>query len=331
MANFKIVIAELGYPSYEPETQALAGLDAEIVIKECLSEESLIETCRDADGILVRTAAPVTRRVLESLDRCRVISRYGVGVDNIDLEAAAECGIMVTNVPDYCVEEVSDQAVALLLACARRIASRDADVRAGKWDIGAKEPLYRIAGKVLGLVGYGKIAQVTHRKLRGFNFSRTLVCDPYVDGATVREAGAEKVELDALCADADYMSIHAPLTDATRHMIGERQLGLMKPTTVLVNTSRGGLIDTNALVAVLEAGTIRMAGLDVYEEEPPTKDHPLFALKNVILSDHVGWYSEESQIELQTKAAENVAAVLSDEIPANLVNTNVLDKLESKT
>ena len=324
MAQFTIAIAELGYVHYEAEKRVLSELDADVVLEHCLTEEALLACCRDAHGILVRTSAPVTRNVIAGLDRCKVISRYGVGYDNVDLAAAAERGIMVANVPDYCIEEVSDQAVALLFGCARRVVSRDADVRAGGWDIGAREPLYRIAGKVLGLVGYGKIAQATHRKLRGFNFSRTLVCDPYVDDAMVRDAGAERVELEALCAEADYMSIHAPLTDSTRHMIGVDQLARMKPAAIVVNTSRGGLIDTDALVAALEAGQIGMAGLDVYEEEPPRKDHPLFALKNVILSDHVGWYSEESQIELQTKAAINVLEALRGEVCTNLVNPDVL-------
>lgn len=320
MAKHKVVIAELGYPSYEPERQALASLDVEIVTKSCLTEEAVIETCRDADAILVRTAVPLTRNVIRRLERCRIISRYGVGVDNIDLAAAAEHGIMVANVPDYCVEEVSDQAAALLLACARRVAARDADVRAGAWDIGAKEPLYRIAGKVLGLVGYGKIARATHRKLAGFGFARTLVLDPFVDDDAVRGTGAEKVELDTLCAEADYISLHAPLSDATRHMIGKEQFALMKPATVIVNTSRGGLIDTEALVEALSTDRIRAAGLDVYEEEPPPKDHPLLSLKNVILSDHVSWYSEESQLELQTKAVANVAQALRGEPVANLLN-----------
>ena len=325
MATFKVVIAELGYRSYEPEAKALAGLDVEIVRKSCLTEEALIETCRDADGILVRTAAPVTRNVISQLERCRIISRYGVGVDNVDIRAATEHGIMVANVPDYCVEEVSDQAAALLLGCARRVASRDADVRAGAWDVGAAEPLYRVAGKALGLVGYGKIARATHRKLAGFNFARTLVFDPFVDDDAIREAGGEKVELDALCAEADFISLHAPLSDATRHMIGREQLAVMKRTTVIVNTSRGGLIDTGALVEALSTGKIRGAGLDVYEEEPPPKDHPLLTLRSVVLSDHVSWYSEESQLELQTKAAANVAQALRGERVANLLNPDVLD------
>ena len=324
MAKYKVVVAELGYRSYEPETRALAGLDVKLVTKSCLTEEALIETCRDAHGILVRTVAPVTRNVISRLERCRIISRYGVGVDNVDIGAATEHGIMVANVPDYCVEEVSDQAVALLLACARRVASRDSAVRAGAWDVGAKEPLYRIAGKVLGLVGYGKIARAAHRKLAGFNFARTLVFDPFVDDEALRAAGAEKADLDALCAEADFISLHAPLSDATRHMIGKEQLGLMKPTAVIVNTSRGGLIDTEALVGALSSGTIRGAGLDVYEEEPPPKDHPLLSLRNVVLSDHVSWYSEESQLELQTNAAVNVAQALRREPVTNLLNPDAL-------
>lgn len=329
MARFKIVIVELGYPSYAPEKHVLRELDADLLKKECLTEEALVATCADADAILVRTAAPLTRSVIDRLQRCKIISRYGVGVDNIDLAAAIDHGIMVANVPDYCVEEVSDQAVALLLACARRVAARDRAVRRGAWDIGAREPLHRIAGTVLGLVGYGKIARAVHRKLNGFNFSRTLVCDPYVSAESVHAAGAEIVDLDTLCAQSDMISLHAPLNDETRHMISRDRLALVKSTTVIVNTSRGPLIDTAALLEALAAERIVAAGLDVYEGEPPPKDHPLFALDNVVLSDHVSWYSEESQRELQTKTAENVLVALTGGIPASVVNTEVLSKLEN--
>ncbi|MFH0964836.1 MAG: C-terminal binding protein [Planctomycetota bacterium] len=326
MGKLKIIIAELGYPSYDPERRVLAALDAEVVLESCLTEEALLAVCRDADAILVRTAAPVTRGVIAALDRCKVISRYGIGVDNVDVAAATEHGIMVCNVPDYGVEEVSDQAVALLLACGRRISSRDRAVRRGAWDIGAREPIYRIAGKALGLVGYGRIARVVHRKLTGFRFGRTVVFDPLVDEGAISAARAEKVDLPTLCSQSDFISIHAPLNDTTRHMIGAKELALMKPTTVLVNTSRGGLVDTEALVEALRGGTIRTAGIDVYEQEPPPKDHPLFSLDNAVLSDHVSWYSEESQLELQEKAAGNVVEALTGRTPRNLLNSEVLKK-----
>ena len=324
MAQFTIAIAELGYVHYEAEKRVLSELDADVVLEHCLTEEALLACCRDAHGILVRTSAPVTRNVIAGLDRCKVISRYGVGYDNVDLAAAAEHGIMVANVPDYCIEEVSDQAVGLLLACARHIASRDRVVREGVWDVGPREPIYRIAGKVLGIIGFGRIGRAAHRKLAGFRFSRTLICDPYVDEAVIREAGGEKVDLDTVWREADYISLHAPLDETTGHMIGADQFALMKPTTIFINTARGGIVDTDALVEALKAEPGRSAGVDVYEEEPPPKDHPFFSLDNIVLSDHGAWYSEEAMVEAQEKAALNVLEALRGEVCTNLVNADVL-------
>lgn len=323
MSEFKVVITDLGYASYQPEKDELAAVDAEMVLAECSTEDEVGEACSDADGVINR-AVFIGPAAMDKMEKCRVISRYGVGVDNVDVAAATERKIIVANVRDYCDEEVSDQALALIMACARKTSIRDRQVRAGEWDIGAKDPVYRIAGKVLGLVGYGTIARTLHRKVAGFNLAEVLVYDPYVEPEETAKNGARSVEMDELIAKADYISIHAPLTDSTRHMIGAEQFGAMKPTAILVNTSRGPLVDTDALYEALTTGQINSAGIDVHDPEPPKKDCKLFGLDNVVLTDHAGWYSEESQLALQQSAARNVALVLAGKKPLFCVNPEVL-------
>ncbi len=323
MSKFKVVITDLGYASYQPEKDELAAVDAEVILAECSTEAEVGEACADADGVINRTA-PVGASAIEKMEKCRVISRYGVGVDTIDIPAATAKKIIVANVRDYCDEEVSDHALALIMACARKTSIRDRQVRTGAWDVGAKDPVHRIAGKVLGLVGYGVIARTLHRKVAGFDLAEVLVYDPYVPAEETAKNGARSVELDELLAKADYISIHAPLTDSTRHMIGAEQFGAMKPTTILVNTSRGPLVDTDALYEALTTGQINSAGIDVHDPEPPMKDCKLFGLDNVVLTDHAGWYSEESQLALQQSAARNVALVLAGKKPLFCVNPEVL-------
>jgi D-3-phosphoglycerate dehydrogenase len=325
MADLKVVVTDLGYESYAPEREQLAAAgDVELVLAECATEADCAEACRDADGVITRLA-PIGPNAIAAMEKCRVISRYGVGVDNVDIPAATTKGIPVCNVRGYCNEDVSDLAMALLLTCARRVASRDKQVRAGLWDIGSKEPVYRIAGRTLGLVGYGGIPRCLHRKVQGFNLSQVLVFDPYVSDEDAAEAGVRKVSLDELCEQADLISVHAPLTDETRGMIGSEQFAKMKPTAILVNTSRGPVVDTDALVDALKSNKIMSAGIDVYDPEPPPKDSPLFDLPNAVLTDHTGWYTEESQLELQTLTSKNVALVLSGQNPLYCVNPDVLE------
>ncbi|MDY7009840.1 MAG: C-terminal binding protein [Planctomycetota bacterium] len=323
MPEFKVVITDLGYASYQPEKDELAAVDAELVLAECSTEAEVGEACADADGVITRLA-PVGADAIEKMSKCRVISRYGVGVDNVDIPAATARKIPVANVREYCNEEVSDHALALMMACVRKTSIRDRQVRAGMWDIGAKDPVYRIAGKVLGLIGYGAISRTLHQKVSGFSLGEVLVYDPYVSEEQAAENGARSVELDELIRRADYISIHAPLTDATHHMISTEQFEAMKPTAILVNTSRGPLVDTDALYEALSTGKINSAGIDVHDPEPPKKDCKLFGLDNVVLTDHTGWYSEESQLALQQTAARNVALVLADKAPLFCVNPEVL-------
>ncbi len=321
--TMKVVITDLGYLSYAPEEEELSSIDVELVKAECTTEDEVAEVCRDADGVITRLA-PVTAKAIEAMEKCRVISRYGVGVDNVDVAAASKKGIAVANVRDYCSEEVSDQALALLLACARKTSIRDRQVRAGKWDIGAADPIYQIAGKILGLIGYGAIARTLQRKVSGFNLAEILVYDPFVSAGDIERTGGRKTELDELLAESDYISIHAPLTESTRHMIGAAEFEAMKPTAILVNTSRGPLVDPDALYDALYNKKINSAGIDVHEPEPPEKDSRFFELDNIVLTDHTGWYSEESQKQLQHCAARNVALMLRGEKPLYCVNPEVL-------
>jgi len=324
-SRFKVVVTDQGYASYEPERSELAAVGADLVLARCRTEADVGEVCKDADGVITRLA-PVGPSAIEAMDKCRVISRYGVGVDNVNVEAATAKGIVVANVRDYCNEDVSDHALALLMACVRKTSLRDRQVRAGMWDIGAKDPVYRVAGKTLGLVGYGGIARTLHRKVSGLALREVLVFDPYVPAEEIANAGARSVELDELIEKSDFISIHAPLTDQTRHLIGPEQFKAMKTTAILVNTSRGPLVDPDALYDALASGQINSAGIDVYEPEPPAADCRLFQLDNVVLTDHTGWYSEESQLALQTSAARSVALVLAGRKPLFCVNPEVLEK-----
>jgi D-3-phosphoglycerate dehydrogenase len=313
----RVVVIDDGYTDYEAERAALASVGARLDVRACGGDAaSLLHELDDAQVLLVRESR-IDAAAMAALPRLRGIVRYGIGVDNIDLAAAAQRRLFVANVPDYGTEEVADQALALLLAVVRRVATRDAAVRAGAWNVAAREPMYRIAGKTLGLVGYGRIARAVERRLRGFGVERVLVHDPFAGSLP---AGVQAVTLDALCQDSDFISLHAPLTPQTRHAIDARRLALMRPTAVLVNTARGPLIDEAALADALRRGALLGAGLDVFEHEPLPAASPLHGLANVVLSDHTGWYSQESVRDLQAKAAAQAVRMLRGEPPLHWLN-----------
>lgn len=316
MSNERLVVAlDDGYAAYDQEEALLAAAGARFSLRPCRrNEDAALDAVREADVVLVRES-PVTRRVIEAMTRCQAIIRYGIGVDNIDQVAAREQRICVANVPDYGTDEVSSHAVALALSVGRRIGLHDAEVRAGRWSTGVLQPMVRWRGRTLGLVGFGRIARMTLAKLSGFGFGRVLVCDPGAD----LPPGVERADIDTLCAEADVISLHAPLNDHTRHLVNARRLTLMRPTAILVNTARGGLVDTDALFEALKARRILGAGLDVFEQEPPGA-HPLFGLDNVTVTNHMGWYSEESMRELQRKTAEEAVRVLRGETPLHWLN-----------
>ena len=322
MAKFKVVVVNLGYETYQFERDILEPIGARLVLSpiDCMAEEDVISVARDADGILVREA-PIRKRVIEAFERCRIISRYGVGLDNIDLETARQKRIFVSNVPDYGTEDVSDHAVALMLACVRTLLIRDHNLRQGNFELGIVDDIYRTTGKNLGIVGYGKIARAFHRKWKGFRPGRVLVYDPYVASDRVVAEGAEAVELDILLSESDFITIHTPLTPQTRHLINAAALNKMKKTAILVNTSRGAVVDETALIKALQEKHILAAGLDVFEKEPVGKDHPLVKMPNVVLTSHVAWYSKDSAKELQSRAAQEVRRVLTGDRPVCWVNS----------
>lgn len=311
-----VVAIDDGYADYDQEERLLAEVGASFEVRPCRRDlDATLAAVRDASIVLVRES-PLPRAAIEVMRRGRAIIRYGIGVDNIDRVAATERRIVVANVPDYGTEEVATQAVALALAVVRRVRLHDAEVRAGRWSTGVLQKMFRLQGRTLGLIGYGRIARRTREMLAGFGFARTLVNDP----SHPPPPGAEAANVDTICREADLISLHAPLKDATHHLIDARRIALMRPTAVLVNTARGGLVDLDALAAALAERRILGAGLDVFEHEPPDPAHPIFRLDNAVLTNHIGWYSEESMRDLQRKAAEEALRVLRGEPPLHWLN-----------
>ena len=290
--------------------------------KQCKTEDEVISVVRDADGIVVQYA-PVTRKALEAAPNLKVVSEYGVGVDSIDIAACTERGVAVCNVPDYSYQEVSDQAIALTLALDRGIVALDKQIRSGNYGLTAVKPLRRIAGRIFGVVGLGRIARAAALKARGTGYG-VIGTDIAFEPGTTTDDGIPVVTFDELLAQSDVVSVHVPLMEATKHLINAAALSKMKPEAILINTARGGVVDTEALIEALKNKTIRGAGLDVFETEPLPKDHPLTALDNVVLTPHAGYYSEESLYELKTRPVQNAADVLAGKKPRNILNPSVL-------
>ncbi len=320
----KVLITDYAWKSLEPEREILAQVGASLVVAKSGNEDELAGLAGDVDGILT-CWRPVTARVIRRAEHCRSIGRYGIGLDNIDVECATELGIVVTNVPSYCVEEVSDHALALLLSLARKVTSYDHAIKAGRYDLRALMPIYRLRGKTLGIVGFGKIGRTLYRKVRGFEF-KILIYDPYLDLASLAGYGAEAVSFAALLERSDFISIHAPLTPETRGLFNADAFKKMKPTAFLVNTSRGPIIDESALLQALNDGRIAGAGLDVLTSEPPSPQDLLLLHPKAVITPHAAFYSEESVLELQTTAARQMAEVLSGRRPPNIVNPQVLKR-----
>lgn len=314
----KVVIVGLGYANYEPERAATARVGAELVLADPKDKAQVIELCKDAAAIAVRQIV-IDKEVIGAMRCCKLIARYGIGCDNVDLQAAAEKGIYVCNVTTYCLHDVSEHAFALLMCAGREVVRHNRALLAGRWDINSEAPLHRMHGRTLGLVGFGQIPRHLAKKVKGLEF-RILAYDPYVKAEDMRALGAEKAELEQVLRESDYISLHAAVTPETTHMIGEKQLSMMKKTAILVNTSRGALIDEKALAAAMKAKKIACAALDVFEKEPLQADSPLRGLDNVILTDHAAWYTEESIVELQQGVADLIEKTLKGETPPNIVN-----------
>ena len=311
MAGPVIAVTDSVFPSLDPAKAALARLNPTYRMATSVNADDIVAVARDADAVLV-TYAKLTREVLTQFTRCKAIGRFGLGVDNIDLAAAKEKGMAVNYVPDYCIREVSDHAMALLLGLIRKIPLSNKLVQSGRWEMPAVVPIRRIEGTVLGLVGFGHIPRLLAPKAQAFGI-RVIACDPYAKPEVFKTAGVESVDFDTLLQSSDYVSVHAPLLAATRGMMNAAAFAKMKKGAYIVNTARGPLIDEPALVAALDSGQIGGAGLDVVASEPLAKDSPLLGRDNVIISPHTAFYSIEALNELQTKCATDVARVLSGE------------------
>ena len=322
--TWKVLITDHVWPSTDPERAVLEAGGASVVVAPDGEEATLIELARDADAIMT-CFAQVTENVVRAAEQCVVIGRFGVGVDNIAVNTATELGIAVTYVPDYCVDEVSDHVMALLHAWNRKIALFDRSVKERGW---GSQPLtmrmMRLRGKTIGIVGFGRIGQAVAAKARAFGLN-ILAADPVVPAATVEDFGGRLVDLPLLLADSDFVSLHTPLTDATRDLIGREELAMMKPEAFLINAARGPLVDEVALYEALTGNIIAGAGLDVMVDNTPPQDHPLLSLDNIIITPHVAFFSQESTLELEQRAAAEVVSVIHGRMPDNLVNSAVLD------
>ncbi len=304
MSRFKVVVTDYVFPDLDLERAMLAASDVGLATTEGTAENQLIEAAHDADALMVGYAK-ITRKVIESLERCKMMVRYGIGMDNVDIPAATERGIALANVPDYCVDEVADHTFALLLACARKVTQLDRMVKGGGWDFKAHRPVYRLRGKILGLLGFGRIAQEVARRARGFGLE-PIAHDPYVAPLVAADHGVALVDVASLLARSDYLSVHAPLSPSTKGFLGRDQLRMMKPTATVICTSRGGIVDEDALLAALQAGELAGAGLDVLAGEPARKDAPLVGHPNLVITPHCGFYSEEAMHDLRVKSVEEV-------------------------
>ena len=322
--TWKVLITDHVWPSTDPERAVLeAGGAAEVVVAPDGDEATLIELARESDAIMTCFAL-VTENVVRAAERCVVIGRFGVGVDNIAVSTATELGIAVTYVPDYCVDEVSDHVMALLHAWNRKIVLFDRSVKEQGWGSQALTMrMMRLRGKTIGIVGFGRIGQAVAVKARAYGLN-ILAADPVVTSETVESFGGALVDLPTLLGESDFVSLHTPLTDETRNLIGRDQLAAMKPEAFLINAARGPLIDETALYDALRGGVIAGAGIDVMVDNVPPSNHPLLSLDNIIITPHVAFFSQESTLELEQRAAAEVVSVMQGRMPENLVNRAVL-------
>ena len=321
---FKVVITDREYEHIHQEKQILEAAGAQVFDYQIKDPEKILEIAHDCDALIVQYAK-VPETLIRQLTRCKVIARYAAGVDGIDLKAAGEQGIYVTNVSDYCTEEVAVHALTMLLALSQKITGYDRMIKSGIWDYKAGLPCSGLSEKIVGIIGYGKIGEAYAKKIQPF-CKKVWVASSHTDRDALLREGLELKSRDEIIARADYISLHAPLTEENRHMFHKETFRKMKPSACLINVARGGLICEADLAWALKERQIAGAALDVMEEEPPKKDNPLLKLDNVILTPHVAWYSEKSQQKLQASAAEEVARVLSGQRPENCVNLDFLRK-----
>jgi len=318
MPAYRVLITDRAWPDCEVEREILAAAGAEIIEAPQSDEETLVELARDCDAIGT-CWANVSEAVVRAAVRCRVIARFGIGLDNISVRTATELGIPVTCVPDYCVDEVAEHTLALLLSLARRIPLFDARAKRGEYDRRIDPPLRRVSGQTLGLVGFGRIAQAVFRRSAGLGLNVIAHSPSGNDHGT----GCRMASLEELLSTSDFISLHCPLTNATRNLVGADQLARMKPTAYLINTSRGPLVDHTALWDAIRTGRLAGAGLDVFDPEPPDLSQPLFRDERVLVSPHAAFLSADSLHALRSRTARQIADVLQLRRPEHLVNPDV--------
>ena len=334
-AGFKVILPLTVSGESEKYPQKFSELGAEFIGKHCSSDEEFIVLAKGADAVItVGSIRPVPRKVIENLAKCRLISNTQIGYDSIDAEAAAEQGILVTNVPDYCTEEVSDHAMALLLACARKIVRLNEAAKRGQWGLSASgveiqsqvwPKISRLQGQTFGLLGLGKVSRALVPKAKGFQL-RVIACDPYVSQEAARKVGVKLVDWKRLLRESDFISLHTALTPETKRIFNAEAFREMKPTACLINTARGGLIDEVALCRALKDGKIAMAALDVTDSEPPQSQNPLLAMDNVIITAHSAFFSPTSEAERWHRPVEEVARIMRGEWPRAVVNPHAKEK-----
>ena len=311
--------------------EILSKAGAQLVVAPLWSEDEIAKYAADADAVIVGSTEPYTPKAIQALTRCKIISRYGIGYSNIDVKEATRQGIPVSIVADAGMHEVSDYALAFILAFSRKLFPLIQTVRAGNWKPGrgeimkARGKMFRLNQQVLGLVGMGRIGALVAQKAKAFGL-RVLVYDPYITAEAAQKAGAERADFDRVLRESDYISLHAPLTPETKKLFGLKEFKKMKPTAYIINAARGALIDEQALGQAITEGLIAGAGLDVTDPEPPLPDNPLLKLDGVFLTGHSSWASEKSSEELQQRAAENVVIALQGKYPSSLVNPEVKEQ-----
>ena len=322
--GWKVLITDHVWPTTDPERAVLEAAGAKVIVAPDGDEDTLINLAKDVDAIMT-CFAKVTEKVIRSAEKCVAIGRFGVGTDNIDVATATELGIPVTYVPDYCVDEVSDHVLAMLHTWNRKIALFDQSVKSEGWGhLGLTMRIKRLRGKTIGIVGFGRIGQAVAEKASAFGL-KILASDPVTPKEIVESYGGQLVTFEELLEQSDFVSLHAPLTPATEKLIGPREFDLMKYDSFLINAARGPLIDESALYDALSNGKIGGAGLDVMVENEPPKDHPLMQLENILITPHTAFFSQESTLELEERAASEVVRVYKNIMPENLVNKEVLD------
>lgn len=316
--RFKVVLTDHVYPDLEYEKTRLSDIGAELYFLDSKDEKEIAAAAADADAVIT-CYANISALVIAGMTKCRIITKTGIGVNNIDVAAASGRGIRVTNVPDYCIEEVSDHTAALIMALARQVPRLARNVAGGAWNMGGAGSIARLRGRTLGLLGFGKIARRTCEKMQSFGM-RILCYDPYVSAEQMRDLNATKAELDEILERAHFVSLNLPLTPETERMADDSFFSKMRSDAYFVNTSRGGLVDEGALLRALGAGGIAGAALDVLNDETRVADNPLIRCDNVIITPHAAYYSAESTQELREKVIADVVAVLGGNPPRYQVN-----------